>query len=904
MTETDTQLGGGYVYQWECAILLALNYFFQPAKYNLVLFDLIQSFLGRVGQIHLEGEDRERGVELEDINLIGVDGQRRVLIQVKTKQAEGKQWTPSDDLLLKSLYRFYTSPWFADDVHRDNTRFVFLTNRSFNRSLVAIKHAIRDGRLADCAEVGTLHGSLTRYAEKKEKDKVSGDIDRASFDRLLARTAFVEYLGLEVLKVNVLRCLQAYGRYDWVQAYNALYADFSYRSTRVGGGTVTRQTVEKVLGPPEGPLAAGMARLTSAITLPPPLRTFAGRDDLLDQLDALLQPGGQTAVGIVGLRGMAGVGKSALAVHAAYRWADRFPDGLVWVDLRTDDACGALRRIANLYGRAQDAAELGEDLPALADLARTILHNKRALLIFDNAEDLAAGELGHLLPGVHGPVTVVTSRKDFAALRRVGSTIRVDEMELAEALELFAEVLALDLAEIALPEDDQANPYRGLAWRLGCLPLALDIAARLMRERGWGPEVMLRRLEESADLPAALAHSLAEGPQDSVTLAFALSYESLDGPEQELFRALSPFAPAGFTPSAVVSVLSGDSERVGGERDGPEAAEVEATLERFESLSLVRRAAPPGHRPEVATYDLHPLLRDYAIALARGAGQLDLWVERHARTYLALARHHDSRLDGPDYLDALFGLDAAHPNLRAAWAAALAAESWELLRSFAYAVADYQDRRGLWAEKVRWAQEGIAACDRLDDAAGRAAMYNNLGNAYLRLPTGDRGENLGRAIGCYEEALRFRTPEAAPLDYAMTQNNLGNAYADLPTGDRGENLGRAIGCYKRALAIDHLPPWKRARYLRNLADAYRDLGEAGQAIATREQVLALARKMGDPEGEAFASWNLGRLFADSDPARAAELMQVCVDYEREVGHADAEADVQRVRELRERAAKS
>ena len=69
MGETDLQLGGGYRYQWECAILLALNYFFDPVRYNPTLFDLINDFLGGMTAIHLEGEDREKGVELEDVNL-------------------------------------------------------------------------------------------------------------------------------------------------------------------------------------------------------------------------------------------------------------------------------------------------------------------------------------------------------------------------------------------------------------------------------------------------------------------------------------------------------------------------------------------------------------------------------------------------------------------------------------------------------------------------------------------------------------------------------------------------------------------------------------------------------------------------------------------------------------------
>ena len=73
----------------------------------------------------------------------------------------------------------------------------------------------------------------------------------------------------------------------------------------------------------------------------------------------------------------------------------------------------------------------------------------------------------------------------------------------------------------------------------------------------------------------------------------------------------------------------------------------------------------------------------------------------------------------------------------------------------------------------------------------------------------------------------------------MTQNNLGNAYAALPTGERGANLGRAIECYQQALAIEHLSPWERMRYLRNLGDAYRELEDHPSAIAAYRQAIDL-----------------------------------------------------------------
>ncbi|HOT92163.1 MAG TPA: tetratricopeptide repeat protein, partial [Anaerolineae bacterium] len=110
-------------------------------------------------------------------------------------------------------------------------------------------------------------------------------------------------------------------------------------------------------------------------------------------------------------------------------------------------------------------------------------------------------------------------------------------------------------------------------------------------------------------------------------------------------------------------------------------------------------------------------------------------------------------------------------------------------------------------------------------------------------PTGDRGANLARAIACYEEALRYYTPEAAPLAYAMTQNNLGLAYADLPTGDRGANLARAIACYEESLRFrtPEAAPLDYARTQYNLGTAYYELGQLEQAAdAYRRAVETVA----------------------------------------------------------------
>jgi len=242
MSETDLQLGGGYAYQWECAILLALNYFFEPVRYNPTLFDLVNDFLGQIAEIHLEGEDRESGVDLEDINL--VSGDRRILIQVKTKQAEGERWTPTDPLLLKALYRFYDSRFLAEQP--EDTRFVFLSNRPFNRTLVRVKSAIKKGAVDQCAEADKLCQYLDRYADKEKGESVDADRCR----EMLARTALVEYLDVDEVKANVQAKLQAHGRRDWEEAHALLFEHFARQSTCIGGSRVTCASVIEVLGPP------------------------------------------------------------------------------------------------------------------------------------------------------------------------------------------------------------------------------------------------------------------------------------------------------------------------------------------------------------------------------------------------------------------------------------------------------------------------------------------------------------------------------------------------------------------------------------------------------------------------------------------------------------------------------
>jgi len=367
--------------------------------------------------------------------------------------------------------------------------------------------------------------------------------------------------------------------------------------------------------------------------------------------------------------------------------------------------------------------------------------------------------------------------------------------------------------------------------------------------------------------------------------------------DAELLSLLSrPLSPADEEPEGEQSLPSHRGEPEEGQPLPPVRGELEegSLLERVAAFSFVLPRQGGG-------YVYHEATR---------ARLLDWWrkpenrprfaalVDRLSRYYLLLAYVQVPRLNSPGYLEALAILDAAYPNIRAAWEGVVESENWELIRSFAYALADYHDRRGLWTEKITWTQKGLAACEHLEDEAGTAAMQNILGIAYRNLPTGERAANLAQAIECFQQALRVYTPEAAPLDYAMTQNNLGNAYQSLPTGERAANLKQAIACYQEALRF-HTPetaPLDYAMTQNNLGNAYLFLptGERGvnlaRAIECYQQALRFYTPEAAPLQYAGTQNNLGNAYADLPTGdRVANFRQAIACYQEALRFCTPEA---------------
>ena len=183
-------------------------------------------------------------------------------------------------------------------------------------------------------------------------------------------------------------------------------------AVRGGSAPATAQATPPVIVPRQLPAGAGF---------------FAGREAELKELDELLDqadceagadgPGG--AVVISAVAGMAGVGKTALAVHWARRVAGRFPDGQLYVNLRGYDAEGAAVTAEEVTGwflvaLGVPAGQIPANAQARCGLYRSVLAGRRVLVMLDNARD--AAQVRPLLPGSSGCLVVVTSRSALAGL--------------------------------------------------------------------------------------------------------------------------------------------------------------------------------------------------------------------------------------------------------------------------------------------------------------------------------------------------------------------------------------------------------------------------------------------------------------------------------------------------------
>jgi DNA-binding SARP family transcriptional activator len=618
-----------------------------------------------------------------------------------------------------------------------------------------------------------------------------------------------------------------------------------------------------------GPEPAGPGRLDARYALPPDTAAFTGRDAELNAITGAVT-GAAAAGGVVAIRaigGMPGIGKTALAVHAAHRLAARFPDRQLLINLHghtpgqdpvtPEDALAGLLSVTGLDPRA-----LPGDLAGRAALWRHQMAREKALLILDNAASSA--QVAPLLPGAAGCLVLVTSRRHLGDLPGAVPVL-LETLPPAKAAEMF-----LRLAPRAAAPGDGVAELTELA---GYLPLAISLLARLCARH---PSWTLADL--AAETRASLLTLAAE--RDSVAAAFDISYRHLPPARQQFFRDLS-LNPGSTTDAYAAAALAGIPP-----------GEAAAHLDALHGEGLLTET---GHR----RYGMHDLLRRYArghaaAGSAESAGQalerlLDYYQHAAARANGRLARQArpgppaavpaglPATPDLDDDIQALAWTRAEHANLLACLDHAAAGHHPHVV-ALTSGLAELWRRDGPWAEAITRHAAAARAAQGLGNQLGQAYALSDLGVAQ-------------RLTGAYPAAARAQEQALAifrdlgdRLGQANTLGNLGivrRLTGDYPAAAQG--LEQALAIF-RDLGDRH----GEAEALNERGMLYRVSGELARAEGCHRQALELARAIASPGDEAHALAGLGRCAIAADhAARAGARLRQALEIFQRIGAAEA-----------------
>ncbi|WP_433790842.1 tetratricopeptide repeat protein [Actinoplanes sp. CA-252034] len=621
------------------------------------------------------------------------------------------------------------------------------------------------------------------------------------------------------------------------------------------------------------PAPAPQPRTAPVFQAPAPPADFTGRADHLDQVVDLLGSGTVCVIS-----GVAGVGKTALALQAAQRLRTAYTDGQLYIDLQG----AGPQPVAPLVALARFLRALGVEgrrIPADAAegaaLLRSTLTDRRMLIILDNARE--AAQVLPLLPGVGGCAVLVTSRRTLADLSST-KIVRLTGFTPGEALDLLAQ--AAGEARVAA----EAEAARELTQLCGLLPIALRVAGgRLAAGSAWTIRSLVDRLRDEK----SRLRELHVG-DTRVSASFELSYADLTPAAARAFRLLALVPGTDFTVDAATALLGTDAHApISNLLDGNLLQTSRTGHFRFHDLLRLfaaQRCEEQDPAP-VRAAALDGLRRHY---LDHAAAALLLIYPAMVR----LPYEPEHTFDSID--DALAWLDAEIDNIVAAV---------RLGGPYAWRIAD--QLRGYFFIRrtgVPWlgtAQAGLAAADEAGDAQARAAMHQTLGQAqwsvgrheealrrygdgerlaqqagwhlaaaYLRHNIGLVQAELGRiapAQESFEQALQLSRRHGFQHVEAVTLNDLGAMYHDQG------RLAEAAEHFTQALRVNTTQVRQRSALANrsNLGMVLRQLGDYDAAMQHLRSALDGYRDLGEAHGELSVLDEISQVYGQRGEHRAA-----------------------------------
>jgi tetratricopeptide (TPR) repeat protein/transcriptional regulator with XRE-family HTH domain len=641
--------------------------------------------------------------------------------------------------------------------------------------------------------------------------------------------------------------------------------------------------------------------------LPAPPPSFTGRAAELADLDRIPDA---TSVVITSVDGMAGVGKTALAVHAAHRMAGHYPDGQLFLDLHGHtngvppvETGAALDRMLRALGVPGE--EIPRHLDDRAALYRSHLAERKVLVLLDNAASEA--QVTPLLPATSGCLVVVTSRRRLVGLDQT-RVVSLDVLPSRDAVDLFVSAAGADRTAGESPE-----ALAEVVELCGRLPLAVRIAAARLRSRpAWTVGTLADKLRDHRHRLVEL-----EAGHRSVAAALESSYQDLDPAVRRSYRLLGLHPGAELDSYAVAALLDAGT------------SDASRQVDQLIDAHLLQEPAP-------GRYSFHDLVRDHARETSaredtepdRGAAITRLLDHyRHAASAamdVAYPHERQRRPDVPpahtpmptfpDPARAGAWLGAELPNLVAVAKHAAEHSRSEHALHLAATLHRYLYDHGRAAEAVTLHEHALAAARAAGDGRGEADALVLLAQVHwwFHSRLEQAGELLehaaatARAAGHRAGEVRALTSLGPVRSLQGAHERAGEHFADAREGARHvsgyvteldalyalawHHLWRSVPAtdeFEQCRALARAAGDSNGEWLAlyGLGNAHRLQGRFERAIDCLDQALQISRTVGDQRGRLGSL--IGLAYAhrqEGNDTRAAAYYQQALDLARELGN--------------------